>query len=472
MSISHFVETLRARWRLASLVIVAALLVALLLSLLLPRQYKATASVLVDMHSPDPLAATVMGNLLNSGYMSTQVDLVQSERVARRAIAALGANRDPALQQAWQAATAGRGDFEAWLAEQMLRKLDVQPTRESGVMSITYTAADPQVAASSANAFMRAYMDTALELRVEPARQYSEFFDDRARLLRQALEQAQNKLAAFQQANGILVSDERIDVENMRYAELTTQLVSTQAAAADASSRQQQASVNAGKMPEILNHPAVAGLNAELARQQIRLGELRERLGEQHPQVQAAEKSLDELRAQIGAETSRISAGMGVNSQINRTREAQLNALLAEQQAKVLRLKNLRDEATNLQRDVDSARAAYDTVLQHARQSGLESRLTQTNVSVLRQATPPPEAASPKLGANLVVAMVLGVVLAVVAVLARELTDRRLRTIDDVVEGLRQPLLVVLPRAATPASRGGDTGLVKARILGGLPNPG
>jgi chain length determinant protein EpsF len=472
MPLSRIIEILRARWRAALLVLATALGLAVIVSLLLPRQYKATASVLVDMRSPDPLAGTVLGSVLITGYMATQMDLVQSERVARRAIGTLDLEHDRALKERWQDATEGRGDYGAWLAEQLQRKLDVQPTRESGVMTINFTATDPQVAAATANAFMRAYIDTTLELRVEPAKRYSDFFDERSKQLRLALEDAQAKLSAYQQANGIVGTDERLDVENMRLAELSSQLVALQATSAESGSREQQASVNADRMTEVFSHPAVAALNAELSRQQLRLGELRQRLGDQHPQVQEVENGIAQLRSQIASETRRVSAGMGVSNQVNRARETQLRALLAAQRARVLRLKSQRDEANVLQRDVENARIAYDTVQQRARQSGLESHMTQTNVSVLREATAPATASSPKLWSNVAVALVVGALLAVAAVLVRELNDRRMRTVEDVVDGLKQHLLVVLPRASAQTSpRVPGAGFVKARILGGLARP-
>lgn len=323
-----------------------------------------------------------------------------------------------------------------------------------------------------ANAIVRAYIDTTLELRVEPARQYNDFFDERSKQLRVALEAAQSKLSRYLQANGIAASDERIDVESLRLSELSSQLVALQSANAESGSLEKQASVNADKMAEVFNHPAVAALTAELARQQIKLGELRQRLSDQHPQVKETENSMAELRTQIAAEKRRVSAGFVASNQVNSAREAQIRSLLAEQRAKVLKMKGQRDEANALQHDVDNARAAYDAVFQRARQTSLESQITQTNVSILREAKAPVLASSPKLWANVAVAFVLGVLLAMVTVMVREIRDRRLRTVDDVVEGLRQPLLVILPSAS---SRGllnkPRASPLKNRIMGSLVRP-
>lgn len=472
MSLSRLMVVMRARWRAALLVIASAVTVAVLLSVFLPRQYRASASVLVDMRSPDPLMGTVLGTTLITGYMATQMDVAQSGRVVRRAIESLGMAQDPAWKQRWMKDTNGEGDFQDWLTEEVQRKLTIQPTRESGVMSIIFTATDPRTAAATANAVVKAYIDTTLELRVEPAKRYNDFFDERAVQLRTALEEAQAKLSKFLQINGIAASDERIDVESLRLSELSSQLVALQSMKAESGSREQLASLSSDKMSEVFNHPAVAALNAELSRQQVKLGELRQRLGPQHPEVKETESSMTELRTLLEAEKRRVSSGLVASNQITSSRESQIRALLVEQRAKVLRMKGLRDEANALQHDADNARSAYDAVFLRARQTSLESQVTQTNVSILKQASAPAQPASPKLWINVSVALVLGMLLAIATVMLREIRDRRMRTVEDVVEGLRQPLLVILPKAAGPrlltTPRASP---LKTRILGGFARP-
>ena len=472
MPFSRLMVVTRARWRAALLVLAGAVALAVLLSVLLPRQYRASAAVLVDMRSPDPLMGTVLGSTLVTGYMATQMDVVQSERVVRRAIESLGLAQDPAWKQRWLKDTKGEGQFQDWLTEEVQRKLDLQPTRESGVMSIIFTATEPGTAAAVANAVVKAYIDTTLELRVEPAKRYNDFFDERAEQLRGALELAQAKLSKFLQSNGIAASDERIDVESLRLSELSSQLVALQSMKAESGSREQMASVSSDKMSEVFNHPAVAALNADLSRQQVKLGELRQRLGAQHPEVKETESSMAELRTLLEAEKRRVSSGLTVSNQMTSSREAQIRALLTEQRAKVLRMKGQRDEANALQHDVDNARNAYDAVFQRARQSSLESQITQTNVSILKQAYAPTRPASPKLWLNVSVALVLGLLLALATVMLREIRDRRMRTVEDVVEGLRQPLLVILPKATGPRLLTQPRASpLKTRILGSFARP-
>lgn len=473
MTLHQFLSILGARWKASLAVLLFVVCAAVAVSLILPKKYTASASVMLDVRSPDPVAGMVLAGMMTPAYMATQVDLMSSERVARRAIQSLKLNESAQTRDQWIEATGGQGDFEAWLSDALLQSLDIKPSRESNVITISYTSPDPNFSAALANAFMQAYIDTSLELRVDPARQYSGFFEKRAKELRDEVEAAQARLSAYQRSKGLIATDERLDVENARLAELSSQLVMLQALAAESGGRQAQAGTRPEQMQEVMNNPLVASLSADLAREETRLKELTSRLGEKHPQVVEARARLDELHSRLDTAMKRASGSVSVNNSVNQSRVAQVRSELAAQRAKVLQLKSLRDEAAVLQRDVENAQRAYDSMTQRATQSGVESQNTQTNISVIKRASPPAEASSPNLRRNILVALFVGVLLAVGAALGIEIVDRRLRTSSDVLTELKQPLLVVLPVAQS--ALGGKeplrVRLMKARVLTGLPRP-
>lgn len=474
MTLQQFLSILRARWASALLVLLLAVGSAIGVSLVLPKRYTSTASVMLDVRSPDPVAGMVLAGMMTPAYMATQVDLIGSERVARRAIQTLKLNENAATREEWLESTKGAGDYEAWLSDALLKQLDIKPSRESNVITIGYSSPDPNFSAALANAFMQAYIDTSLELRIDPARQYNSFFDGRAKQLRDDLEAAQARLSAYQKSKGLLATDERLDVENARLAELSSQLVMMQALAAESGNRQAQAGLRPEQMQEVLNSPLVAGLSADVAREESRLKELTSRLGDSHPQVVEAKARINELRAKLDNATSRASGSVNVNNSVNQGRLAQVRAALDAQRTKVMQLKSLRDEAAVLQRDVENAQRAYDTMAQRATQSNIESQNTQTNISVIKRATPTAAPSSPKILLNALVGLLLGVLLAVGTALLRELFDRRLRSAADVTTELQTPLLVMLPvsKAVQAGTREAPrVSAVKARVMSGLPRP-
>lgn len=470
MTVGQFLSILRARWWLVLLVLALTVGTTLLVSLLMPKQYTATASVVVDF-KPDPVSAVMYGGMASPGFMATQVDIIRSDRVAQRVVRNLKLNENPQIRQQWQDETDGKGSIESWLGNVFQRQMDVVPSRESSVINISYKAPDPRFAAGLANAFMQAYIDTALELRVDPARQYSTFFENRSKEARDTLEKAQARLSTFQSENGIIASDERLDVESSRLNELSSQLTALQAISAESSSRQTQAQgAQSDRLAEVLNNGLVGQIKADVSRSEARLQELTTRFGDNHPQVVESRASLAELRSRLDQETKKVTGGVTVSNTINRQRESDIRRSLEEQRAKVLKMKAVRDQGMVIMQDVGNAQRAYDAVLQRFTQASLEGQSTQSNLNVLTQAVPPIEPSSPRVVFNTLFATFGGTLAGLLLAFGLEFLDRRVRSIEDLSESLGLPVIGLMPKPGGKAKLGkGRTSLMQQRILAPLP---
>lgn len=472
MTFSQFIAIIRARLKVFLAVLIGVIVLGIGITLLLPKRYTAVATVVVDI-KPDPVSAMMYQSMLNPALMATQVDIIQSDRVARRVVRTLKLTENPQIREEFQSSDDGQGDIETWLVDLLQRDLEVKPSRESSVISVAYKARDPKFAAVLANAFVQSYVDTALGLRVDPAKQYSTFFDNRSKEARETLEVAQARLSKFQRDSGVIMTDERFDVETQRLNELSSQLVGLQALASESSSRQSQvAAGSVEKLQEVTNNPLVASLRSDLSRQEARLQEISARLGDNNPQVVELRASIADTRQKVSSEILRIGGGVGISSNINRQREAQTRSELEAQRAKVLRMKQVRDEGSVIQRDVENAQRSYDTVLARLTQSSLESQTTQSNVVVLAQAVPPLLPSSPKTLLNSILAVFLGTLLALGTVLILELRDRRLRNPEDVIALLGLPVLGILPSLhAKDVKRRRAANVLQQRLVGQLAAP-
>lgn len=453
-TLPQMLPTLKARWLGIMLTCLTVVALVAAMSAALPPRYEATAMVVVDMSGPDPIAgqAAFRAPGAISTYLATQGDIIRSEDVALRALRRLGLNEDAEWRARWQASTEGRTAFEPWLAAQLLRNLDVRPSRESNVLTLAYTAPHPERAAAVANAFVQSYVDATLEMRVRPARQFNSFFAERAGFLREALEHARVRLSAYEKEHGVMLGPDG-DVENRRLAELNSQLVMLQDAATGAANARRHASAAPRDMQEVRNDPEVAALTAERVRLEGRLTDLKSEFGEQHHAVIQTRRAIDENRARLDAAMRRAAQSFEVPLKVNQARLAEARAAVERQRAVVLERKRQRDAAGALVRDVENAQKAYDSVLERGSQTALESaNTTQNSVSILKSATPPLWSPAP-LVRNLVVAVLLGLLLGVAWALYAEGRDRRLRTLADVTHRLRQPLLLMLPDATAGRDR-------------------
>jgi succinoglycan biosynthesis transport protein ExoP len=444
MSFRRMISILLARKKIALALFLASIAVVMGISFILPEQYTANAAVVVDTR-PDPINALMSPMATNLAFVATQVDVIKSDRVLYQVMRSQGLLENQALKQQWLDEEDGKGSMQVWLAELFKKRIDVTPSRESNVINVSYTAQDPRFAAGMANAIVGAYMQTALELRTDPARQYSSFFEVRAKDAREALEKAQSRLSAFQRESGLLATDERMDVENARLAELSSQAVQLQALSSEAASRKAQSQgAQADRLQEVLNNPVIAGLKADLARQDARLKELTAKFGESHPQVIETRASNAELREKVDQETKRVSSSLSVTNAIQMQRDATGRAALEAQRERLLKLRSTRDEGQVLQREVENAQRTYDGVMARLTQSSIESQATLSNIGVLSQAVPPNDPSSPKLLLNAILSVLLGLLLAFGGVLALESLDARVRGAEDAVEMLGVPLMGII----------------------------
>jgi len=315
------------------------------------------------------------------------------------------------------------------------------PTHASNVIDISVDWSDPVTAAALANGFAQTAIETNIELKVEPAKQYASWFDQRSRALRADLESKQKKLSDFQSKNGIVATDEKLDVENARLAELSTELVTIQGLRQDSQSRQHQLGTDVSTLPEVLQNPVIQSLKAALSQAEAKKPDIAARLGKNHPDYQAVEGEISNLRTRIAQESANIAASLGSTTQSNLRRENDVRLALEAQKKRVLELKYQHDQAAIFLNDVTAAQRDLDQVSQRLAQSNLESLTQQTNVVQLTTASIPRHPSSPKTVINLLIAVFLGGVLGIGAAVGAELRNRRVREDEDIVELLGVPLL-------------------------------
>src|SRR5882757_8662585 len=459
MNLNQVLVILHARWRVVFGVFGAALFLVIALSLAWPRQYTAISSLVVDAKT-DPVAGGAgVGNSeqLMASYVNTQADVIASRRVAQRVVKTLKLDTDRELVERWRSSTKGVGDFNVWLADYLVdKKLTVapvhdSPTHASNVIEISVSWRSAGLAAALANAFAQAAIDTNIELKVEPAKLYASWFNQRSRALRDDLAVKQKRLSDFQNSTGLVATDEKLDVENARLTELSTQLVTIQGLRQESQSRQRGVGGDIESLPEVLQSPVIQALKAELSQAEAKQPDIAARLGKNHPDYQAAVAEIANLRERIARESASIAASLGNTTQVNLRRENDVRQALEAQKNKVLELKHAHDQASILQSDVNSAQRDLDAVTERFAQSSLESQTSQTNVVQLTTASPPLSPSSPKLFLNLLIGIFLGGFFGIGTALFLEALHPRVRLDEDLLHLLGVPILGkikgVTPRA-------------------------
>lgn len=423
MSVKQLIRTLWAHKWLLLLIIAGAVGLAVAANNWLPPKYVAEAALVIDLSGGDPLKDGALAPQVQTSYVATQVDVIGSHTVALKVVDREKLVDSPETQRAFQEDTGGQGAIRDWAADNLLTHLKVRPPGNSNVVYLEYASRNPQTAARLANAFAESYIQTSIELNVDPAQRQANWFEEQVKGLRTSLEEAQSQLSAFQsQQNVVGTDDKKLDVENARLEELSTQLVAAQTTMYQATAREQEMAraTAANLFDESLDgikNPLLQNLKTDLARAEAKLADVSQRFASNHPAYQSAEAEYKSLQNKVKSEVDNAKRNVAREAAVARQQVAAQQQAVEQQRQRILSLGHTQDQYTVLKRNVDNAQAAYDAALQRTSQNQLESRLDHTNIAILSRAAVPITPASPRPALNIVLAVILGLLLGIAIIM-------------------------------------------------------
>jgi succinoglycan biosynthesis transport protein ExoP len=452
LTFAQLLRVLRARRAQIAVVLVAIFALVTGVSLLLPETYVAHVTLVAETKDTDPVTGNAVRSQLLTSYLNTQADIVMSRNVALKVVDRYHFADDPGLQREFHERAQAGGEMREWLADRLLGNLEVELSRNSNIFRIAFSARDAGVSSLVANAIAEAYIQTTIELKLDPAKRQSRWFDEQLLGLRSALEEKQKLLADYQRKNTLVTTDGRLDVETARLAGIAAEALSAQTAMSDAQGRRaaMRLALEKGRtaeLPDILGNNLLQSMKADLTRAESKLAEVAERYGSNHPHYVAAAAEVDSLRQRLAGEIATARGSIEQATQIAEQRSAEMQAALEKQKQRILELTRANDEREVLSREVESAQHAYDSATQRASSVRLESQLDQSAVAVLVPATQPLSPARPRIVLNAVAALFFGALFGVGLALMAEWRDRRVRDGTDITLATGIVLLAEFPRA-------------------------
>ena len=480
-SLYQYLNMLRAHARFIIGIFAAAVVIAGIVTYQSPKMYTATTIVNFEFKGTNPFANGGGGSTLaEDTYITTQISLIKSQNVADevvnslteleqdRLIAALNAKSTVIRKLKSRVKIAIASLFNAdkqhtnkvndgnnlqisdaygWLTRAVGSDLTVEPMFKTRIVAISYESTDPRIAAIMANKFTEAYLTTNLRMMIDPARKTKVWFDDQLKILRLRLENAQSTLTEYQLKEGIIFSDERLDIETSRLQGLSNQLVEAQQTTRIAVMEKQKLDdlVASGEsmtmLPAVLNNSVVQKIKSEIRILEDELVDLSSKLGSKHPQRKRVSSELYATRARLNAEVEAIANSISHAAELSSERQRDLAEALESQKRLILDLKQERDKIAVFAREVASAEATYNAALKQLNTTSMQSVVDQANVTIVDRANIPRRHSSPDMMKNLALGVIAGLILGIGFVVAMNMLVRRVHTKEDLVDELGMPVL-------------------------------
>ena len=460
MDIHRLVRILRERLKLIIAAVAVGFLLSLAITMLTTPVYR--AGVVLQVNPPsvqviDEKAEATGPSVDVWQFVATQVGLLQSHELAQQVAQDLGLASNPGFAD--QSADPAKRVEQA--AKKITDNLEVAPQSDGELIKFSYMSESRQMAASVANAYADAFINTSLQRRYEASSYARNFLQRQIAKTRAELERSERQLVQYAQAQGIIDTADDKGAGTGASSPQSQSLVALNDALAQATARRIAAegvyrqAIATGPTSEVTDstlqlRQALAGLEAEYQQK-------RTLMKPDHPDMISLRSQITELRRQISqatvtAKTSRVNSAL-VDYKAALSAEQALKVKVGELKSDVLNLRGRSIQYAILQRDVDTNRALYDALLQRYKEIGVAGGIGASPVSIVDNATVPDQPFKPNLILNLLLGLSLGLLTGIVVAIGLDILNDTITTPSDVRDKLGLACLGAIPKRAGNSKR-------------------
>ena len=339
------------------------------------------------------------------------------------------------------------------------RALAVFQDNRSLVISISFTARDPSVAAAFVNTLMDQYVQSRTKRRDDVNEGANTVMTQRVEQVRGDLARIEQEMRDLRNKDG-MVTLRAGGVGQQQLEELTTAAAraTTERSQLQVSYDRAAAAARAGSsdaLAAVLNSPTVAALREREAQASQRMAQLSAHYGADYPGMRSAAAELSSARRQIGEEAGRIVASLGAQLRVARDQEASVQQQLAQARQNGVVADNARAQLEQLQQEATTRRALYQTLLVQAQQTAAQpASIAAPDVRVLSPAVAPGLPSGPNAKLAALMGGSGGALLGCLIALTRLRSVTALDTAQTLAAATGLPVLATLPRRLLERDRG------------------
>jgi capsular exopolysaccharide synthesis family protein len=332
-----------------------------------------------------------------------------------------------------------------------LLKLTVSPIRNSRLVDIRYRLSDPGLAASIVNTLAKSYIEQNLEYKFLASKEASDWLGERLVEERKKVEQAESALQRYREQNDALSLQDRENIVVQKLTDLNAAVTraKTERITKEAMYNQLrgiQANTSAlDTFPAILGNTFIQQQKAELSDLQRQHAQLSEKFGEKHPDIIRLARAIQTSQTKLQAEITKVVASVKNDYEAALAQERSLNAALGQQKGEAMSMNRKAIDYAVLDREVQSSKQIYDSLMQRAKETGVSGELKTSNIRVVDRAEQPRLPVTPQKTLNLLVAIFGGGILACLLAFFFESMDSRVKSPDEIKGHLALPCLGLVP---------------------------
>ena len=478
---------LKRRGRLITIIALSTLVLSGINALRQIKLYQASGQLLIrsdqtsQLTGIDARSGDVKSLTTKSDPLTTEIEILKSNRVLQNVVAAIKKNRT--IGQSSDPSADGKtfSEKEAKIYDELdikeiVKSLTVKPVVGTDILQINYQSKSPNLSAAVVNEVMEDYIRNNIEVNRSQAVSAKQFILAQLPEIESAVRKSENNLKDFREANGIVSLTQEAEESVRNLSALTQNINTAQSTLAQSQARVTQLRSVVGM--DVKTALTVNALNqssnvqktfadwrsaqAELGKQQALYKDDAPEIALLKDQVQVAKTDLDSQIQAIAGENTNISLDTLqlsktqqdlvadlARAEVDRATASQGIASLIESRADTIKrsstVPRLETAQRELQRQVDAAQTTYKTLLTKLQEVQVAENQTVGNARIISNAEIPEKSSSNSITLMLLSGGFVGLLLGIASAFTVDYIDKDIRTIKEIKKLLPHPLLGVIP---------------------------
>jgi succinoglycan biosynthesis transport protein ExoP len=503
LTIVDVIKTLQRRRTVFICVLLACFGFGVLYCVVSTRRFSASGQIQVQKESSDGLGLESMlsdasdaSDALSANItLATQASILQSDNLALRVIKDLNLEQTKDFQHRFNPVNWALGlispagpkdapgstlDNAPARRERALaifsKHLDVKVVAGTRLISITYRASNPKVAADVVNDLVRALTDYSFQTRYSATNRASEWLAGQLSELKNQAEGLQKKVVELQRSSGV-IGVGLVDAQGREEAYSTTleQMQAATSALAEATANRivkeavyqivksgnpelisgLAGASGVGTAPSMNNSLALiqslrgqqSALRGQLAQDTSKLGSSNPKLADERANLQSVDQGIDE-------EVHRIGQRAKSDYDIAQRAEDGTRQVFDRQKKAADVLNDKAIEYAITRQEADDSRGLYEDLLKRLKEAGVLEGLKSTNITVVDVAGVPAKPSQPNVPMMLAASLLAGLFLGACSAWFVDLLDDSIHTAEYIEQSVHVRPMSVLPFMGRPGKYG------------------
>ena len=429
---------LRRKWIVISFFLITVTTVTIA-TFIQKKTYKASATVIVEVESPNVLSVKDIVKLGESNYFAyrdyieTQQEIIKSRRTAHHVMNNLRLRSREEFKKAKNP------------LELLLKKVKVEHVRDTRILRISAENGDPKLVALIANEFANVYTSSNMSLKVKMSGQAQGWLTEEVETQKKKVRESELKLQNYKEKNDIVSIANQDAMMGDSLTKLNTSYLSAQERRIRAETNynsliDKDGNVNLENLSALFtDNPSLKKLKEDYLTQAALLVDYKKIYKHKHPKMISLLEGIEYLKTGIKSE---------VDTEYKNAvqEEAKFKNAMAGQKTNALEHERKIINYNALQREVDTNERILEIVLNRLKETSIASQIQTNNVRIQDLAEIPRKPIKPKKTLNLMLAVIMGLLGGAVLAFFKDYMDVSLKDPTDIAALLQIPVLGSVPK--------------------------